>query len=231
MNQKNFEESGETAPLVWELGLLIEPGAGLGPMNMAVDEALLLSVNQPVLRIYSWAAPAVSFGCFVKYEEVTKQGGRTLVRRWTGGGVVEHGGDFTYSLILPAGREAAACSSAQSYREIHGALGRALRAAGVEAGFAPETPAGLGGVCFAQPVAYDLMLGGRKIAGAAQRRSRHGRLHQGSVQAALPEEFPSLLAGALAGKVTPFSPSAAVLELAARLEREKYGTDAWLKRL
>ena len=36
--------------------------------------------------------------------------------------------------------------------------------------------------CFANPVRADVMMDGRKIAGAAQRRTRRGLLQQGSIQ-------------------------------------------------
>src|SRR2546423_1117404 len=36
--------------------------------------------------------------------------------------------------------------------------------------------------CFANPVRADVLLDGRKIAGAAQRRTTRGLLHQGSIQ-------------------------------------------------
>jgi len=36
--------------------------------------------------------------------------------------------------------------------------------------------------CFANPVPADVMMDGRKIAGAAQRRARRGLLQQGSIQ-------------------------------------------------
>src|SRR5690606_32649995 len=42
--------------------------------------------------------------------------------------------------------------------------------------------------CMAKPTQYDVMLGERKIAGAAQRRRKQGYLHQGSIAIALPEE-------------------------------------------
>src|SRR5207253_2699926 len=71
-------------------------------INMAVDETLYLAAERPVLRSYRWARPSVSFGYFTPWKEVAmRYAGRDLVRRWTGGGIVEHGQDFTYSLVYP----------------------------------------------------------------------------------------------------------------------------------
>src|ERR1700716_1404298 len=70
-------------------------------LNMAVDEALLAEVPAPTLRFYRWRQPSLSFGYFGLYAEVASQSNeREIVRRWTGGGIVPHGGDVTYSVII-----------------------------------------------------------------------------------------------------------------------------------
>src|SRR5262245_20435353 len=72
-------------------------------VNMAIDEALLEHSTTPALRFYSWNRPALSFGYFGRLADAMKSGNsREIVRRWTGGGIVLHGADLTYSLILPA---------------------------------------------------------------------------------------------------------------------------------
>jgi lipoate-protein ligase A len=65
---------------------------------MAEDEALLRLVSAPVLRIYQWTEPAISIGYFGLYSDVPS--GRPFVRRYTGGGLVDHEADFTYSIIV-----------------------------------------------------------------------------------------------------------------------------------
>jgi hypothetical protein len=52
----------------------------------------------------------------------------------------------------------------------------------VESEVAPEPRRETAGQCFAGWEKFDLLWSGRKIAGAAQRRNRHGLLVQGSVQ-------------------------------------------------
>src|SRR5216117_1382392 len=72
-------------------------------VNMAIDEALLESAAVPSIRFYGWPSPALSFGYFGRFSDVaTYAGKRDLVRRWTGGGIVFHGKDFTYAIIIPA---------------------------------------------------------------------------------------------------------------------------------
>src|SRR6516225_2273837 len=70
--------------------------------NMALDEAIFFRAAFPVMRSFRWIRPAVSFVYFTPWRSVIERvGERDLVRRWTGGGIVEHGNDFTYSVIFP----------------------------------------------------------------------------------------------------------------------------------
>ena len=72
-------------------------------MNMAIDEALLESATVPSVRFYGWHSPALSFGYFGRFSDVAIYASeRDLVRRWTGGGIVFHGDDITYSIALPS---------------------------------------------------------------------------------------------------------------------------------
>lgn len=205
-----------------------------GPVNMAIDEALLLGAVAPVLRLYRWDGPWVSIGCFVPLAEAGAAfPGRLLVRRWTGGGLVDHAGDWTYSLMLPRDQPLAALGTAGSYRIIHGALARALAACGLPAELADAPLPGRGGLCFEAPVLADVVSGGRKVAGAAQRRTRHGLLHQGSVQGVdVPHGLGGALAAALHPHPTPMDESVrqATLRQATRLVDERYGQPAWLDR-
>src|SRR5688500_17905926 len=88
-----------------ETWLLIRSDARSAAENMAVDEALLqwvASWTRPVLRFYSWSEPAATFGYFQKYTEIERMTSlRPLVRRPTGGGLVPHDADWTYSLVFP----------------------------------------------------------------------------------------------------------------------------------
>src|SRR6184192_1823280 len=96
-------------------------------MNMAIDEALLDSVAVPSIRFYRWRSPALSFGYFGKFADVADYSiERDLVRRWTGGGIVFHGDDLTYSIVIPASDEAFAESSMSIYEKIHRVLSDSL---------------------------------------------------------------------------------------------------------
>lgn len=219
--------------ILTSLELLVESGPAHGAaVNMAVDEVLLLHAVRPILRVYAWARPAVTFGYFEHWEPVAAAfPGREWVRRWTGGGVVPHGEDWTYSLIVPRGEAFARETPAESYRVIHETLGAAMRTQGVETMVTPQAAPKVSQACFENPAQFDLLSAGHKIAGAAQRRSRFGMLHQGSVQGvSVPPGFARQLAETLADAVTPRELSRQELEESGQLAQAKYATEAWNRR-
>jgi lipoate-protein ligase A len=158
-----------------------------GPENMAVDEWLLESLDgEAILRIYSWDGPWVSLGYFqsLKLARDLFGEGPDFVRRWTGGGVVDHRDDLTYTLAIPRGHELAGRRGNESYCEIHRVIAKCLGEGGLPCGLTREDSPAETVACFEKPVAWDLLgENGEKIAGAGQRRSRYGVLHQGSVKA------------------------------------------------
>src|SRR5436189_3474293 len=92
-------------------------------MNMAIDEALLETAVVPSIRFYRCRSPALSFGYFGKFSDVAIYAAeRDLVRRWTGGGIVFHGDDLTYSIVIPASDPVFDESSIGIYEKIHCAL-------------------------------------------------------------------------------------------------------------
>lgn len=165
---------------------LIDSGKMGAARNMAMDEALLECApdfGRPVLRFYGWLEPAASFGYSQKYAEVerwTKL--RPLVRRPTGGGLVPHDADWTYSAAIPPGHDWHHLKATESYQRIHEWIRDAFALMGVATNLAPCCQKEIPGQCFAGAEKYDVLWHGRKVAGAAQRRTRRGLLIQGSVQ-------------------------------------------------
>jgi lipoate-protein ligase A len=195
--------------------------------NMAVDESLFLTAVGPVFRSYRWVRPSVSFGYFTPWDEVSRRfSGRDLVRRWTGGGIVEHGQDFTYSLICPGRRNLP--TTMEFYQFVHLAIATILRKNGSPVEIAPGTEPIRSAACFEKAVQFDLKLRGEKIAGAAIRRNRQGLLLQGSIQRLeVPGHFGVMLASALSERVDSFVVSESVMEQAAQIAKEKYGAAEW----
>jgi len=207
-------------------------------MNMGIDEALLEQVTVASIRFYRWRVPALSFGYFGEFGEVAiHERKRDLVRRWTGGGIVFHGDDLTYAIVIPASDTAFGESSISIYENVHRALcytlaemGQRAVVAGVGDPGSGINDAGYNTHCFANPVRADVMLNGRKIAGAAQRRTRRGLLQQGSIQGVdLENDLAERFAHALSVNCSERQMSKEVLDRARELAQQKYGADFWLR--
>ena len=212
------------------LALCTDDSARSGPEQMALDEALLESVTRPVLRVYRWKGAAVSFGCSQSRTTVQAQyPGIPLVRRWTGGGIVEHRGDWTFSLIVPAIEPLAAWRPTETYRCIHECLAATLRGLGIAAVLVGPGDCRSGEACFTAPALHDVHdHQGQKLCGGAQRRTRRGFLHQGSVQnVSLPDDFARRFAGTMAAAFELSARDEHVQERAAILCREKYDSRPW----
>ncbi|HVU36182.1 MAG TPA: lipoate--protein ligase family protein [Opitutaceae bacterium] len=172
---------------------VLPPRTGSAAENMASDFLLLQRYPEPGMarfRHYGWRLPAFTFGYAQKIAFVREQlpsGERfDLCRRPTGGGIVDHRDDWTYALVIPRGHPLEELRATNSYRTVHEALANALHHQGVAAETKSAAPADdeTGpGVCFQRAEIYDVVHSrtGAKIAGAAQKRNKHGLLFQGSV--------------------------------------------------
>jgi lipoate-protein ligase A len=170
------------SPGTW---LFLDSGAGDPAWNMAMDEALLEAapdLSAPVLRLYGWTEPAATFGYSQRYEDLAKATLlRPLIRRPTGGGLVPHDADWTYSLVFPPGHFWYGWRAEESYRRVHEWVRDSLARLGVGTELAPCCRKEIPGQCFFGAEKHDVLWHGRKIAGAAQRRPKSGLLIQGSV--------------------------------------------------
>jgi lipoate-protein ligase A len=219
--------------LVWH-----DPLARSGPENMALDETLLENLGDlPVLRIYGWKGDWISLGYFQRLAEARRlfpDRGVQFVRRMTGGGIVDHRRDLTYSLLVPRGLPMAEARGDESYRRIHQSVVETLQAAEIPARMLDDDDASDSAACFEHGVAWDVVgKDGRKLAGAGQKRSRAGLLHQGSIL--IPDSRAGVLiaptlAASLAAKSCPWSPDPEVLQQAMTLAEERYATMGWLER-
>ena len=198
--------------------------------NMATDFLLLQRFPEPAdarFRHYGWRGPAWTFGYSQKIAwvraELPADFPGELCRRPTGGGIVDHRDDWTYALAIPRGHPLEELRATQSYRAVHECLATALRAQQIDAVTKPCEPAAPAdavgiqpaGVCFQRAEIFDVVHAttGEKIAGAAQKRTKHGLLFQGSVRKpaagpatdwdAFGEEFVRQLAVALGAEAAP----------------------------
>jgi lipoate-protein ligase A len=210
--------------------------------NMAFDEALLefaSDLSSPLLRFYGWNEPAATFGYFQKYEQIERWTPlRPLIRRPTGGGLVPHNQDWTYTLVFPPGHVWHATRAEESYRGVHQWIHHAFGRLQIKTELAPAAKKEIEGQCFVGAEKCDLLFEGRKIAGAAQRRNRRGLLIQGSIQRLPPgteraEWEQAMLASGKELHNTDwfaFAPSENLRARAKTLQREKYGTDEYNRR-
>jgi lipoyl(octanoyl) transferase len=171
---------------------LLPRTSGSAAENMARD-LLLLEAHPgsqvPRLRTYGWSEPAHTFGISQRWAEWRPQvpAGSVLLRRPTGGGLVSHLADWTFALALPASHPVFQLEAIRSYAVVLGALGRALARQGLDLTQVPLPPGDRAfaapSVCGNRPEPHDLVRGadGRKVAGAAQKRTREGLLLQGYV--------------------------------------------------
>jgi len=209
-------------------------------INMSIDELLLLRIAEygtPVVRIYGWDRKSASIGYVQDYEAAPREG-YAVVRRMTGGGVVFHDKDLTYTVVIPGGHPICALDRVESYHVFHRAVKEALAGFGLQA----ELSASEGGAvnratmqCFVTPTRYDVLCGGRKYAGAAQRRTRDGILHQGSIDlkasggdsAILAEKLIKALEKQFDIGFIEFNVSREFLRDAETLAGMKYSTEQW----
>jgi lipoate-protein ligase A len=159
-------------------------------MNMAVDEALLLSAPRsgPTLRFYQWQEPTLSLGYFQGASERSSHEASAdcpIVRRSTGGGAIVHDQELTYSFVVPVSSQDKAVAQ-PLYYAFHETLVLALELWDVKATLFPAEPLVQTGqaepfLCFQRRAPGDVILGKEKICGSAQRRQKDALLQHGSV--------------------------------------------------
>ncbi|MBU1667355.1 lipoate--protein ligase family protein [bacterium] len=169
--------------------------------NMAVDEALLYSFKDhdiPILRIYGWEN-ALSFGRFSKPDKIIdinriKYNNISYVRRITGGGVLVHGNDISYTIIMPRklleGR-----SIKENYYYLSGFLIKFYEKLALKAEFASTLNFNISSsdICLAANEPYDIMINANKMGGNAQRYIKHTLLQHGTIPIRFDKKYFELL--------------------------------------
>jgi len=221
---------------------------------MALDECVLDSAEPDTcyLRFFQWAGSghgdAVTFGVSMAYDEVEAAAqargfpaNAPLVRRATGGGVVYHDGDLTFSFVFPWSRLS---SPGLIYKNLHLAAHIGLKTRGFDTRLwappsAVEEIPGVNTECFSGPEPKDLVLeDGSKVLGGALRRRGETGLYQGSMR---PEPFQATIGNlrdalfegiGLQWKIIfePREIPGEALAAAERLRHTKYAADRWNKR-
>jgi lipoyl(octanoyl) transferase len=167
------------------------------PLNMAIDETLLdlyLLSPEPTLRIYGWEPHGFSLGCsqeaeLVLHVEKCIKDNIPFVKRATGGGIIFHGNEVTYSLVCSEEDIGFPPSVKDAYRIICSFLMESYKRLGLQPCFAMESPEGRQKIkstfCFSSFEDYDILVRGKKIGGNAQKRKKKIILQHGSVPLSL----------------------------------------------
>ncbi|MDP8233828.1 MAG: lipoate--protein ligase family protein [Candidatus Saelkia tenebricola] len=169
-------------------------------MNMALDEAIFQSfspgVSRPTIRIYGWRPFGFSFGFPQNISDILnvekcKKNNIPFVRRITGGGVIYHKNDISYSLICSKSDLDIEGGILDSYKVINSFLIRFYKNLGLDAKFSGyKDSESSDGLCCKAKEVYDVILRGYKIGGSAQRRRKEVILQHGSIP--LQGEFDSI---------------------------------------
>ena len=153
------------------------------PFQLALDEILFESVGTrrvvPLLRFYFSSEPWITVG----YSQSAEANDQNICRRITGGGQVQHGADIIFSLIARKHEDESFGAVRKSYWKLHEAVKTGMESLGAAARiYRCDEKLEHGGDCFRFPIATDLAIDGKKVAGGAQKRSAGVMLHQESIQ-------------------------------------------------
>jgi lipoyl(octanoyl) transferase len=176
----------------WRL-LFTEPTDG--PMNMAIDEAILHGVasgdSPPTLRFFDWQPPCLSLGYAQPLTDVDfdrlHERGWDIVRRPTGGKAILHTDELTYSVITPQTDPRVAGGIVESYRRLSEGLTRGLTHLGLisqsdkKAENSNRADNKENPVCFEVPSNYEITVIGKKLVGSAQARKQGIVLQHGTL--------------------------------------------------
>lgn len=176
---------------------VVNSGKNRSKENMERDEKFLEELHpddSPILHFYDFEKPSATFGVFMKPEIFLKEDhSLDLAKRPTGGGMLFHLWDMTFSVLIPKNHFGYSDDVMKNYKFINELVLKALspfvNSHFVDLLFEESEPRdeACKHFCFAKPTKYDVMINGKKVAGSAQRRKKNGFLHQGSISLVRPD--------------------------------------------
>ena len=156
--------------------------------NMATDEALLKNFvynDGAIFRLYTWEKDSLTIGASQKLSDynLSDKYNNSYAKRITGGGILYHGHDISYSLIIPT-EILKEYSIKQSYEKICSFILTFYRKLGLDTCFAKDNDQielSKSDYCQVGYEAYDILVNGSKIGGNAQRRTKKAIFQHGSI--------------------------------------------------
>lgn len=173
---------------------LIRSEASSAAHNMNFDEKIFnryLEDRIGVLRIYRWEKPSFTYGFSqnpgneINLDKCASDGIQ-IAKRMTGGGILFHNDEITYSFVCGKDDVGEPKCVFVAYRDICKFLMCFYASLGVAAEFALEAKnfqerSAAHQLCSASYEKYDIVIGGRKIGGNAQKRKRQVIFQHGSI--------------------------------------------------
>jgi len=173
---------------------VITTGAQSPSVNMEKDQRLLESLAEnprPILHLYEWEQPSATYGYFSNPEKLLNSESIAfcslkLAKRPTGGGITFHEFDLAFSLLVPASHPHFSLNTLANYTLVNSIVAEVLKP------YLQAEPLlqqiekqnqkdPLCNFCMSSVTIYDVVVEGKKVAGAAQRKTKDGFLHQGSI--------------------------------------------------
>lgn len=185
---------------MWEI---LDTGKRSAVENMQIDAQLLEDAwnrKEPLLHFYEWEGDCATYGYFIDPDRYLNLQGIQdrcvhLARRPTGGGIVFHIWDMAFSVVVPSSRPEFSLNTLDNYAFVNQAVLDAVKEFIQEHSHLSLTADDFAAkdlqcqhFCMAKPTKYDVILEGKKVAGAAQRKTKAGFLHQGTISLMMPPE-------------------------------------------
>ncbi|MFC1768016.1 biotin/lipoate A/B protein ligase family protein [Candidatus Margulisiibacteriota bacterium] len=174
--------------VVWHV---LNASKASGRENMEADTNLFNvaeagHLKNPTIRIYGWKDHCISLGHSQDANEELHvsdcvRHGVEVVKRPTGGGIVLHNPhEITYSIVseknwIPFK------DLINSFVYISEAIVEGLKHMGVDAELSDKRQKGFARYCNLFPASHEIVYGGKKLVGSAQKRGKKALLQQGSI--------------------------------------------------
>ena len=181
---------------------LIRSKGASATYNMALDAKIFsryLEDGVGVFRLYHWDHPSFTYGISQHPEDELDLGlciskGVGVAKRMTGGGILLHDDEITYSFVCGKEDIGEPKNVLISYREICAFLIKFYNSLGLKASFALSQPDFKDkcmphSICGASYEKYDIVINGKKIGGNAQKRARQAIFQHGSIPCSVDWNF------------------------------------------
>jgi len=169
---------------------LVTSGKLSAKENMLIDKELydsFISSSLPIFRVYEWTE-SFTYGVSQNIDTIKnlnhiKSYNENYEQRMTGGGILFHGNDISYSLIIPTSL-VKNLSVKESYELICGFLMEFYKSLGLKPIYAKDLESielSKSQYCQDGYEPYDILIDGKKVGGNAQRRSKDIIFQHGSI--------------------------------------------------